>query len=57
MTELNYMIPYWDQIIEDGERRVLYAVRQREPLLLRAIGQMAIPIEAAMEEENLELYE
>jgi hypothetical protein len=45
------LLPYWDQTIEDAERKVAYATRQREPLIMRLLGQMAIPIEAAMADE------
>lgn len=42
-------------MIEDATRKQVYGERQRESLLLRIIGQMALPIEAAMDEENAEM--
>ena len=50
----NYMLPYWDQVQEDAERKVRYASRQKEPLILRLLGQMALPIEAGMDEDSSE---
>lgn len=49
------MLPYWDQVVEDAERKVAYGKRQREPLIMRALGQMALPIEAALDAEEIPL--
>jgi hypothetical protein len=50
----NYMLPYWDQVIEDSQTKEQYGKRQREGILLRLLGQMAIPIEAALADDTSE---
>lgn len=50
----NYMLPYWDQAIEDAQSKERYGKRQRENIILRMIGQIAIPIEAAMADDQSE---
>lgn len=55
MDNMNYMRPFWERRIEDLDTAKAYAEVQLDSLLLKVLGQLAIPIEAAMDEENDEL--
>lgn len=46
-------VEYWDDRQKVAENALNYAERQQESWLLRAMGQLAIPIEAAMAEEDI----
>lgn len=46
----NYMRPYWERRLADLDTAKQYAERQVDALVLKAIGQLGIPIEALLDE-------
>lgn len=50
----NYMQPFWERRLEDLDTARTFAERQLNSLTLKALGQMAIPIEALLDQISAE---